>query len=436
MDTRPANHAQENHTRPEDQTQPANRATLGARRYDLDWVRICAFGLLIFYHVGMYYVTWGWHVKSPYASHTIEPLMLLTNPWRLSLLFLVSGVATAYLLPKATGFLRQRSIRLLIPLVFGMAVIVPPQSYLEVVEKVAYQGSYLEFLKLYFTAYHGFCREDCLILPTYNHLWFVAYLWIYTVVLYGVIRVLPNATRFFRTAIERAFSGVGVLLWPVAFLAIARVTMIDRFAPNNAVVGDWYNHATYGMVFLLGFVLAGTQKPWIAMERIRWISLMLAIVGWLCLVETPYSLGLLRRVVFGAEQWLAIAAVLGFARRYLNYDNAARRYLTAAIFPVYILHQTIIVVVAHASKPVNLTPAVEGPLLILVTTAGCFAGYEVIRRVALLRPLFGLAMRPAVAPVATGPAVAPMAAVTVASTAGASGQVAKTTARWVPQDVQ
>jgi len=100
-----------------------------------------------------------------------------------------------------------------------------------------------------------------------------------------------------------------------------------------------------------------------------------------------------RRVVFGIDQWTAIAAVLGFARRYLNHDNATRRYLTTAIFPVYILHQTLIVVVAHALKPVNLIPAVEGPLLILVTAAGCLAGYEIIRRSAVLRPLFGLAPR-------------------------------------------
>ena len=73
---------------------------LAERRYDLDWVRIGAFLLLILYHVGMYYVTWDWHVKSPYASAAIEPLMLLTSPWRLSLLFLVSGVATAYLLER------------------------------------------------------------------------------------------------------------------------------------------------------------------------------------------------------------------------------------------------------------------------------------------------------------------------------------------------
>jgi glucan biosynthesis protein C len=193
-----------------------------------------------------------------------------------------------------------------------------------------------------------------------------------------------------------------VLIWPIAFLAIARVTMIATFPPNNALAGDWYNHATYGMTFLLGYLLAGSHEPWIALERLRWTSLVLSILGWAFLATymsvygadnaptPPYLLMLSRRVVFGAEQWLAIAAVLGFARRYLNHDNAARRYLTAAIFPVYILHQTVIVVVAHALKPVDLMPGIEGPLLIAVTAVACLAGYEVIRRVSVLRPLFGL----------------------------------------------
>src|ERR1700761_5951291 len=168
--------------------------TLTARRHDLDWVRILAFLLLILYHVGMYYVTWDWHVKSDQASHAVEPLLLLTSPWRLSLLFLVSGVATAHLLEKRpAGFLRARSSRLLIPLAFGMLVIVPPQSYAEVVEKLHYAGSYAEFYRLYLTGYHGFCREGCLMLPTWNHLWFVAYLWVYTVLVYGLVRLAPRA---------------------------------------------------------------------------------------------------------------------------------------------------------------------------------------------------------------------------------------------------
>jgi glucan biosynthesis protein C len=390
--------------------QSVSQGNLGERRYDLDWVRIGAFMLLIFYHVGMYYVSWDWHVKSPYASHTIEPLMLLSSPWRLPLLFLVSGVATAYLLERRGngGFLGQRSLRLLIPLLFGMAVIVPPQSYLEVVGKLSYGGTYLDFLRLYFSAYHGFCRgSDCLILPTWNHLWFVAYLWVYTVVLYISVCAVPASVKWLRRVVDEKLSGIGVLLWPTLFLSIARIALISHYPPNHALLADWYNHATYGMTFLLGFALAGARAPWIAIERSRWTALGLAILGWAFIAAynglygadlaptPPHPLVLFQRIVYSAEQWLAIVAVLGFARRHLVHDNAARRYLTTAVFPVYILHQTVIVVGAHALKSAQLSPAVEGPLLVIVTAAACFLGYEVIRRVRILRPVFGLTTAPA-----------------------------------------
>ena len=52
------------------------------RLYFLDWVRIIAFFILILYHTGMYYVTWDWHVKSPFASGLLEPFMWLSSPWR------------------------------------------------------------------------------------------------------------------------------------------------------------------------------------------------------------------------------------------------------------------------------------------------------------------------------------------------------------------
>jgi hypothetical protein len=359
--------------------------------------------LLIFYHVGMYYVTWDWHVKSPYASNTIEPLMMLTSPWRLTLLFLISGVATGYLLARqgVKNFLGSRSFRLLVPLVFGMAVIVPPQSYLQVVEQAGYAGGYADFWRLYITGFHGFCKQsDCLILPTWNHLWFVAYLWVYTAVLYIVVRLLPRIPAWLRNLAEHRLAGVAVLVWPAVYLVVARLVLAGRFPANHALVGDWYNHALYGGTFLLGFALAGTKAPWLTLERARWGALGIAVLGWayLCAMlgayedvpSIPHALLAFTRAVYGLEQWAAIVAVLGFARRHLTHDSAVRRYLTTAIFPVYILHQTIIVVCAHSLQPAHLNPGVEGPLLVLVTAATSFMGYELIRRVQWLRPLFGL----------------------------------------------
>jgi peptidoglycan/LPS O-acetylase OafA/YrhL len=232
-------------------------------------------------------------------------------------------------------------------------------------------------------------------------LWFVAYLWVYTVLLYLAVRLAPPLIPWLRRIAEERMSGFGVLLWPIAYLAVIRLGLAPRFPATHALVGDWYNHAMYFGVFLLGFSLAGARAAWGALERARWLTLGFAVVGWAFLVAyfgaysddaavPPVALRWFQRGVYGAEQWLAIAAAVGFAHRHLTHDSAVRRYLTSAIFPVYILHQTVIVVVAHALKPSHLYPPVEGVLLVLVTAATCFLSYEAIRRVRLLRPLFGL----------------------------------------------
>ena len=382
------------------------------RRHDLDWLRVIAFGLLVFYHVGMYYVTWGWHVKSPFAGEGPEPFMLLTGPWRMSLLFLISGVATAYMLRgKPDGLFRRRSRQLLWPLLFGMLVIVPPQAYLQVVEQLpgGYGESYLAFYGKYLSAYHGFCGTDgkCLTLPTWNHLWFLPYLWSYTLVVWLAWRWLPAAMlQRLRDIAGGLFAGWRAVLVPVALLAVARLLLVDRFEQTHALIDDWYSHAEYFSVFLIGFLLAFNTGFWEALQKLRWVSLLLAAASYAWLVQSwyfagyddahpiPYGLRLCLRVAWATDQWCAIAALLGFAYRWRNADSPLLRYLTLAVFPLYILHQTVIVVLAHELKPLGIAPGLEAVLLIVATFALCLGTYELIRRSRLLRPLFGLKPMP------------------------------------------
>jgi glucans biosynthesis protein C len=388
------------------------------RRYDLDWIRVAAFFLLVLYHVGMYYVSWDWHVKSPYASTWLEPFMGLTAPWRLSLLFFISGVASTFLFRKirteagSAGFVRQRSRRLLLPLVFGMLVIVVPQAYYEVLESHypgGYHDGYLAFWGRYLMADSTFCDDDgCLDLPTWNHLWFVAYLWVYTMIGWALLRFAPNAMTRVGGWLERRFSGVGVLLWPALLLAIARLALVGRFESTHALVDDWYNHAQYLPLFLLGMLVADRGGFWNALQRLRWPALVAAIAGYAFIVwyfyasgyddarPPPDALRMSQRVAWALFQWTAIAAIFGFARGIAFTDSPALRYLREAVFPVYILHQTIIVVLAHNAQPLGLRPAIEGPLLVLTTFLLCFLGFEIVRRVRWLRPLFGLKANPRV----------------------------------------
>lgn len=374
------------------------------RQYFLDWIRILAFFFLILYHVGMYYVSWDWHVKSQYASTAIEPFMMLFSPWRLGLLFMVSGVATAALSEKmrVAAFLRRRSARLLVPLLFGMFVVVPPQAYLEVVEKVAYQGSYLEFMRLYVTGYHGFCRlDECLRMPTWNHLWFVPYLWSYTVA-YAALACMPGRPLARLSALlGRSLTGWRILVLPLVLLALSRILLLSHFPATHDLVNDWYNHADYFTLFVIGALLARQPGVWREFEAQRFTALGLALTSWALVViyvalpenVLPGSMDAWRnaqRLVFALCQWGAIVAICGFGHRHLQFDSAPRRYLTQAVFPMYIVHQTLLVVFAHSVKVVGMPPVIEGILLVVLTFTASFGIFTVVRRVPLLRACLGI----------------------------------------------
>ncbi|MEW6391211.1 MAG: acyltransferase family protein [Pseudomonadota bacterium] len=395
------------------------------RRYDLDWIRVGAFFLLILYHTGMFYVPWDWHVKTPHVVEGLMPLMLLTNPWRLTLLFLVSGAATRFMADKTTvGQLTgARIVRLLPPLLFAMFVIVPPQSYYEIVEYLAQHPSapvgVENFWVRYVTASGHWCGTDgnCLITPTWNHMWFVAYLLFYTLVLALMLLVWKTAGERIQQAAEYLLKGVGLFAWPILFLAMLRATLYAKYGETHGLVGDHYVHAVSFSAFLLGFGLAKSDTLRERLVAVRWPALIVAVAawaGWSIYVwtyrhDTPIpspQLKLLMRFVFAADTWCAIVAILGFGAKHLTHGGPVLRYLTLGVFPFYLVHQTLIVVMAHHLAKLGLPQGLEGAVLVVATFAGCFATYEIVRRIPGVRILFGLKGQPAEALARRPPALA------------------------------
>ena len=381
------------------------------RRYDLDWIRVGAFFLLILYHVGMFYVPWDWHVKSPHTVEKLEWAMFLTNPWRLTLLFLVSGAATRFMADKVSvGKLTgARVARLLPPLLFAMFVIVPPQSYYQIVEYVAaHPGaslnftSYGDFWVKYATSSGRWCTpEGCLATPTWNHMWFVAYLLFYTLVLAVLLLVWKRLGERIQAGAERVLNGPGLILWPIVFLGLIRAWLYPRYGETHALVGDHYVHAVSFSAFLLGFGLAKSDLLRDRLIAVRWPALGLAsaaYLGWATYVwinraddaNPPEALRFLMRFVYTTDTWCAIAAILGFGAKHLNRETPALRYLTLGVFPFYLVHQTLIVVMAHHLAKLALPQPLEALILIVLTFAGCFATYELVRRIPGVRILFGL----------------------------------------------
>lgn len=377
------------------------------RRHDIDALRALAFALLILYHWGMFYVAdWGWHVKSTHLADWLQLPMLAVNRWRMDLVFLVSGLSVNFLL-RDTGigrFVVQRSWRLLLPLTFGMWVVVPIQPYAEGVSNGLVEPGFLNFLVRYYghTQWpqgafagweHGF---------TWNHLWYLAYLWTYTLVLVALLPLLRSRAGLRLRAAFTALRGPWLAIVPALPLALATVALQARFPDTGDLVHDWYRHAIYFTVFLYGYWIGTEAGVWDELARLR--RRILAFAASLFAIYFAFvafapddvpawlqgSVWLLRNLYV----WSALCAILGFARAHLDRPWPWLRWAGESVYPWYMLHQSLIVGIGFLLLPLGLGPVAEPALVLLGTIAGCWLLNDlVIRRVPALRPLFGLKLR-------------------------------------------
>ncbi|MFL9840895.1 acyltransferase family protein [Sphingomonas sp. ST-64] len=375
----------------------------GGRHYGLDWLRIAAFALLILYHIGMVFAPWGWVIHSDYQiSALIVPMALLT-PWRLPLLFAVSGFASRHLFEKsgsAAVFLRARNLRLLIPLAFGMVVLIPVEMWVRVRE-AGYPESYLHFWTSDYWRWGEFWGRT---FPSWEHLWFVVYLWAYTA---GLALVLWRFREPFDSLARRCAGWLAQgwrLLWlPAAGLALARLGLQFVVADEQGLLRDWAGHALYFPMFLSGFVLAGSPSLWPALKRVFGAALLVAIFAGLATVaietrypgETvpPHWVMAVARVSQVAMGWAVTIALIHLADRYCNRDHRWRKTIAEAVFPFYLVHQPVIVLTAWYTLPLGLPAGVQFVVLVVATGGACLATYLLGREVGWLRPLIGLGPR-------------------------------------------
>ena len=90
-----------------------------------------------------------------------------------------------------------------------------------------------------------------------------------------------------------------------------------------------------------------------------------------------------------------LCAILGYGRTYLDRPFAWLPWANEAVYPWYVLHQSLIVAIAFVLVPMHVGPIVEPALVLIGTVAGCALLHAVIRRVPVLRPMFGVKRRQA-----------------------------------------
>ena len=368
------------------------------RRYDLDWLRVLAFSAVFFYHCSRFFDEGDWHIKNNTTSALVDTLKGIFDLWGMPLIFMISGASIFFALRPggATRFLRDRVWRLLVPLAFGILVLAPPQIYLERLAHGEFQGNFLEFLPLYFRDWPIWGGNFAW---TGVHLWYLEYLFLFTLVLLPLFAALknPSGKRFTGILARLSARPGAIFLWVlpgVLLIILGDPYGLMRPAPTESVARLFLSpFVTYG------FLVFSDLRIQVAIIRQRRIALVLALVLILAMPvitglfeEGPsfliYALGIL---LVGVLMWSCLLAVLGYGMRYLTANHRLLAYANEAVLPFYILHQPVILILGYFIIPLPLSILAKY-LIIAPLAFGITLGlYEFgIRRVTLVRRVFGL----------------------------------------------
>ncbi|WP_405209295.1 acyltransferase family protein [Aquimarina sp. LLG6339-5] len=365
------------------------------RRYDLDWLRVIVFGLLIFYHVGMFFVPWGWHIKNNEISEGMRWPMLFLNQWRLPILFVISGMGTYYALSKRSlsKFNLERCLRLGIPLIFGMLVIVPPQIYFERLATNQFTGSYFSYIAT--EAFIGVYPEGNI---SWHHLWFLPYLLIFSIILSPLfIGIKKNSSGFINWIRRQIQKPYGLYLFIIPLYLIE--SLIEPFFDiTHALIDDWFNFINSMTLFLFGFILIAIGKEfWQSIDNIKSKALVIGIIAFSIQLfiwiqgKDSFLIHFTEALVKVTNLWSWILVLFGFAAKYLNRKSEVLSYCNRAVYPFYILHQTIMIIIGYYLMNLEWNILPKFIVMVVGTFLGSWVIYHfLILKIPLLQPLFGL----------------------------------------------
>ncbi len=362
------------------------------RLYFIDRLRYLAVIVLIFFHSGLIFAAQSnFHIKNDELSVAAEEITYFFHSWRLALLFFISGVGTSLALKfRSKGtYIRERARRLLPPLIFGILVVVPPQIYFERLSQGFAYSSYLHFwLQSFSTGFYPYGNIS------WHHLWFVAYLFIYSVASVPLFLYIRSHKLEWLT---ESASRLGVMLWAVP-LALC-VALLKPFSSGvQNIVNDLAMFTFYWLVFVAGFVIQ--HKSYWPYFCGHLAGIALAAVLATCVVyyfkgahprlQQKDALYFWYQLARGASAWFWLLTILAFAHKYLNKPGKYLPLLNEAVFPMYILHQTAIVGIGYYVVQTEWPVSVKFSAIVACTIAICWLLFLLLRRSKLLRPVLGM----------------------------------------------
>jgi hypothetical protein len=361
---------------PEDGVKPEEEATTVsvslARRYDVDWLRTIAIGLLIVFHIVLCFQPWAAVTGFPQNGELLHELgwfMSILAVWRIPLLFVISGMGVRFAMERRNWkeLLLDRTVRILVPFLFGTFVLGALFSI--AIPLVGWKAEYT---------------------LNFGHLWFLCNIYCYVLWLLSTMIYLKNTPD---NPVSRFMSKV--IGWPLGLFLFALPLMLEAWLVNPDYF-SLYAGTVHGWViglicFAMGFIFISSQDVfWPAVKRTRWIALAVAVSLFLvrllvCNLEKEIN------ALSALESMSWMLAVIGFGSLYLNKASRALAYLSKAVYPVYIVHMPVQFTIAYFLLPGSLHVYLKLVLLIAGTFGVSLFLYEcVLSRLKWVRPLFGI----------------------------------------------
>ena len=326
------------------------------RQYYIDWLRIILIISVFFFHIGMVFNTWPWHIKNDVQyGGMLKQTMIFLHNWRMPLLFMLSGAGTYFAACKMTPamYLSERARRLLIPLCAGVFILVPVQVY---IEKISDYNSLPDF---YTHMFDGIYPEGNF---SWHHLWFIVYLFVIALFISPFLKLLRSErTMNFVSGLGKVMCrpfGMNIVIIP---LLLSQVVLRQYFeTETHDLVNDWASITYYIIFFLAGFLLIPRKSIAEAMQKQRLLYLAQTVVVTVVMFRGPSLAGSERgaELIFDVSavilSWSCAVTAIGYARRYLNHNSPLRKNANEAIYPFYLLHQPVIVVVAYMFVNLNI----------------------------------------------------------------------------------
>ncbi len=341
------------------------------RRHDIDWLRVIAIGLLLIYHIAIIFQPWAMFIGFIRSDEMLEILwkpMTLINVWRIPFLFYVSGMGVYFAMRKRTvgQLLADRALRILVPYLFGIVAIVP----------------------LHFLIFQNYYHQPLSYFAHPAHLWFLGNIVIYISLLFAIFNYLmKHPENKFRAFLQKVMSKVwGPMLVIPFFIAEVLLIKPDIF---SLYAQTMHGYGIGFLAFFFGFILVYTGAPlWNTLLKWRWVYALLAFA--FAGFRLMYFQGSSPNYLMAIESNVWIFALFGFGYKYLNRPSKLLSYLSAGAYPIYIIHMFVLYGAASFILPLSMPVMLKFILTVLVTLITCIVLFEAIKRIRILRPLFGM----------------------------------------------